>query len=434
MDEISGVTLDPIKDKTVRRMGLAALVGFGGFLLWASFAPLAEGVVAAGTLMVEDRRKVVQHLEGGIINALHVREGDKVEAGAVLLELDGLQASAIRDEAAQEVAAHRAAAARLVALVDGGEPEFSVLDDLPIEGQFRSDLERRERALYEQVLEAHRASGAVLQAQRVKTLAGQKEREIEAKALSRAISAAQANLDRRQALRENRLETATAVDAAQQDLSNAQAKLARIRAISQEAVAAAGEIDGQISKLNADFLAAIRDDAVETRRLAASSEERLDQAKDILKRLVIRAPQSGTVLNLAFVTVGGVVSPGEPILEIVPQDQELVAELELRPVDRDAVVEGQSVRVRITAYKSWSMPAIEGHVKSVSADLKYTRDGQGSFYATTVTLNASLDDESAMDFMPGMPVEAFVDAGTKRTFLDYVLEPITGTIRRGSQG
>jgi len=423
-----------VADQTIRRTGAVCVFGLGLFLLWSLLAPLAEGVVAIGTLIVEDERKIVQHLEGGIIKTIHVREGAMVEAGEPIIELDQLPVMAQRDEIAQELAAELAAIARLTALSDeASEPDFLLLQEIPLGDDIRADIMARQISLFEQQQTTHQANLLVLEARRAKALAGSQERKQERNAVARAIDAARTDYERKRTLLARQLETGPNVERAARELAELQGRLARLTAESFEAEALSAELAGERAKAVAEFRSWVRDELAEGRRRALSAQERLARAEDVVRRSIIYAPQSGVVLNLAFVTVGGVISPGEPILELVPSDQALIAEVKLAPTDREAVFEGSKVRVRLAAYKSWLAPPIEGQVLSVSADLKYSPDGKSSYYETLVKFDRVPDGIPEDRLTPGMPVEAFISAGRYRTFASYVVEPIVGVATRGTQ-
>ncbi len=165
------------------------------------------------------------------------------------------------------------------------------------------------------------------------------------------------------------------------------------------------------------------------------AEERLSSAQDILNRSVIVAPVAGEILNLRFTTRGGVVRPGEAILEIVPQVGEITASVRIRPNERAAVYQGQAVRTRVTAFKSWLTPQLDGEVVSVSADLKTDQETGAPYYEVRVTIPASeLIKLGVREIIPGMPVEVFIYSGSSRTTLDYLFEPISESLFRGARG
>ena len=186
----------PFEDGFVRRAALVCLLGFGGFLGWAAFAPLAQGVPAAGQIVVENQRQVVQHLEGGIIEELLVRDGDRVEAGQALLSLQETASQAARDEVLQEIASLTGSLQRLEALRSGErEPDFSPLNEIGLNAAERADVELRQRDLFDQQRDAFLADIAVLTARRDGARSSQALQARQVAATNRALDAARAQLD-----------------------------------------------------------------------------------------------------------------------------------------------------------------------------------------------------------------------------------------------
>jgi len=136
---------------------------------------------------------------------------------------------------------------------------------------------------------------------------------------------------------------------------------------------------------------------------------------------------------LSFANAGAVVRPGETILEIVPDNQDLIATVEIQPSDRDSVYEGLSVETRLSGLKSWDSPLLEGVISDISADLKTSSDGRYSYFEGQVTIGEEKVGELDIELSPGMPIEAFIFSGEKRTFLEYLLEPVNATMRKGAR-
>ncbi len=427
--EAKSATARLLGDATVLISGLVCLVAFGGFMAWAALAPLAEGVVATGRVVVADDRKVVQHLEGGLIEAIHVAEGDRVRAGDVLVSLTSVSALAGRDQIVQRLASLRAGVARADALLLGlpqlalPRPELDELDDAAWE-----EIVRRQTALFRDQRLAHRAALDLLASRRdglrvtLDNLAA--ERQVTDDSLARVAE----DLALKRQLLDEQLIERDQVTALQREESQLRAEAAGLQTRLDEARAALSGVTQEIRQTEARFREAVSAERLESLEDASRLTEELGAAQDVVNRTLVVAPQSGKVLNLAFRTVGGVVGPGEPILEIVPEDDTLVALLEILPTDRDDVAPGQVVRARLSGMDSWASVPIEGDVLDVSADLKTSADGRFSFYEARVTLAARPEGETPP--RPGMPVEAFIESGRTRTLFDYLLEPIVATFRR----
>ena len=416
-------------DPTIIISGLVCLLAFGSFLAWGALAPLAEGVVATGRVVVADDRKVVQHLEGGLIEAIHVSEGDQVRAGDVLVSLTSVSALAGRDQIVQRLASLEAGVSRTDALLDGlsqpvlTRPELNELDNADWE-----EIVRRQTGLFRDQRMAHQAALDLLANRRdglrtsLDNLAS--ERRVTEDRLARVAE----DLALKRQLLDEQLVERDQVAALEREESQLRAEAANLHTRQDEARAALTGVTREMRQTEARFREALSAERLELLEEVSRLTEELGAAQDVVNRTLVIAPQSGKVLNLAFRTVGGVVGPGEPILEIVPEDDTLVALLEILPMDRDNVTPGQVVRARLSGTDTWASAPIEGDVLDVSADLKLSPDGRFSYYEARVTLAARPAGESPP--RPGMPVEAFIESGRKRTMFDYLLEPIFATFRR----
>jgi HlyD family type I secretion membrane fusion protein len=423
------------QDPTLRAMALICLIGLGGFLAWAGLVPLAEGVPANGLVVAENNRQVVQHLEGGIIEDVMVRDGDRVEAGDPLLMLQETASLAVRDEILQEIATLTASLDRLSALRDGREtPEFSSLEALEIDALARGDVIERQRDLFEQQLEAFNADIAVLVARRDGAASSRRLLQQQIEINGRALEAAE---DQAELVRERVGRQMARVDelrALERDVATLESQIGGLRTQVQQSETLEQDLDGQIAQTRANFLRELSTEQLQVRTALQLAQERLAAAQDVLNRVIITAPQGGEVLNLAYSTRGGVVRPGETILEIVPAVEEVTVSARINPADRDAVYEGQAVRTRMTAYKSWLTPSLDGEVTGVSADLKTDPATGVPFYEVRIVVPADqIDRLDGLAVTPGMPAEVFIFSGSSRTTMDYLLEPISESLFRGSR-
>ncbi|WP_417486222.1 HlyD family type I secretion periplasmic adaptor subunit [Maricaulis sp.] len=422
-------------DGFVRNSALICLVGLGGFLAWAGLAPLAEGVPAAGQIVVENDRQVVQHLEGGIIHELLVRDGDRVVAGEALLTLQETASLAVRDELLQEIATLTGSQQRLAALRAGlDEPDFTPLDDLDLTPDQREAVTTRQSDLFRQQTQSFQADIAVLTARRDGARSSRALHAQQIRVTQRVIAAAEDQLALLRERYERQMARLDELRGMERDVAALEADISRLRTDAQQAATLEQDLDGQIAQTEAAFLRQISADQLEVRSQLEQAGERIAAAQDVLNRSVVVAPLSGEVLNLRFATRGGVVRPGEAILEIVPAVGEMTASVRIQPADRAAVYEGQAVRTRLTAYKSWMTPRLDGEVISVSADLKTDQNTGVSYYEVRIRIPA---DQAArlgeLDVIPGMPVEVFIFSGSSRTTLDYLLEPISESLFRGAR-
>lgn len=425
--------VSPHSDPYAARLGLVCALGFGGFMVWAAAIPLEEGVAATGTVVVESKRQVIQHLEGGIVDDIRVREGDRVASGEILIVLKETASLASRDQVMQGAADFRASVARLAALQAGlDSPDFSSLDPMALGALERSEIIGRERALFDEQRNTLNADVAVLNARSLAaaSTAANKTREIGI--TQRALESARTELGLMQSKLDNQMARRDQVTALERAVAALDGDIARLEGQRAEATALAQELRTQISQTEARFAEAVATDLKRANADLLSAEESLSAAQDILNRNVITAPVSGVVLNLAVSTQGGVIRPGEPLLEIVPQADAIVALVRIRPVDRGSVHAGQTVRAQTAAYRSWLAPKVAGIIEGVSADLKTDPvDGETYYEAKIRIPPGEVAAAGSVEIIPGMPMEVFIFSGRSRTTLDYLMEPISASLFKG---
>lgn len=410
--------------------GVAAFffLGLGG---WAALAPLAGAVVAPGVVSPDGYRKTVQHLEGGIIQTIHVREGEDVRRGVVLVTLQDTKAQADYRELHDALMQLRVTEARLVA-EQAGASFIAYPPDLPADNPVvkaavtnetalfesrRASLEGRGRILFQRIAQLHeenRGLEAIIAAQMEKlALIG---REIaDAKHLhSKGLA---------------RLPHLLELQRAQADI---QAEGARRRAEIAGNLQKIGETEIQRLTIYEDDRKAVGEELTRVRAGIAAARSQLPSRADILERTLVRAPIAGRVMNVRVTTeAGGVLRPGEPILDIVPRDAELVIDAHVNPVDIDNVRAGMKARVLLTAYRQRSMPEIHGRLRSISADrLVDEKTGEPYFLAGVEVPPGELKTlDGDIRLLPGMPAEVMILTG-ERTLMDYLLEPLVESFVR----
>lgn len=413
------------------RTGMAIVViffGIGGG--WAATADLSSAAVAHGRVTVDSNRKTVQHLEGGIIRTLHVKDGDHVKAGAPLITLDDAQARATYELLNAQFMSLRAQEARLIAERDAlpavqfpkelleaaGNPEAVQV----MEGQ-KSLLEKRRQSqetrhaiLGQRIAQLHSEidslAGQMAATDRQLASIGDEERTVRglvAKGLERK--------PRLQALERNAAQLKGQRDALTAGIAKAEQEISEARY----------EDVGLDNELQTEVAAELR----ETQTRLADLRERLSAAGDVLKRQVIAAPIAGTVVEMQYFTTGGVIAGGRPILDIVPQDDTLIVEAKVRPTDIDNVAQGLPAEVNFTAFKARTTPTLKGNVSYISPDsLADERTGQ-HYYTARVSIPSdqlALLDGQALT--PGMPADVMIVTG-ERTALQYLMQPLTDSFR-----
>lgn len=423
----------PLKDKIVRKMGAICLLGFGGFLVWGTLAPLEEGVAASGQIVVEDTRQRVQHLEGGILSEIKVREGQLVQKGDVLVVLEKTASLSSRDQVVQEYGALAASVARLRALQSSASaPTFEALDELDLGAAERADIIKRETGLFHQQRSSLEADIAVLSARISAAKQTQVSRQSQIEIARKALESASGELAVIQDMFAQQLARRDQVTSSERLVATLEGDIARLQSQGDDAKASELDFQAQIKQLRARYAQDNAANLLSTSAELLAVEERLNAAQDILDRSVIIAPVSGEVLNMAFSTIGGVVRSGETLMEIVPDIGEVTASVQISAADRSSVAEGQIVRTQFSSYRGWQAPRLEGEIIDVSADLKTDPVTSVSYYEARIRVPASeIAKTTDVDVIPGMPVDTFIYSGKSRTLLDYLLEPLGESLFRG---
>ncbi len=409
------------------------LVGLGGFLAWAFLAPLSEGVTAGGQIIVEQNRKTLQHLEGGIVSAIHVSEGDIVEEGDVLFEIDALAVTSNREQVALERASLMANAERLQALIEDRRTlTFETADDWAISDLEAASIRSEQEKLFREQRQSYLANVNLLD-QRMESLrVGEEKRSSLLASTQKSIAAVTDELELTQSLLEQRLARAEEVYRLERERSRLESDLANLEKQSLEIASQIIEIEKEKSQNRSSMREEFSSQLAKTRTEIAKANEQLKAIDDAVFRSRVVAPVSGQVMNLKFSTIGGVVGPGEPMLEIVPQSSGLWASVQVAPNDRESVAEGMKVRVQLAGFKSWKAPDIEGTIEFVSADLKTEEQSGLAYYEARVFLSEQdLNSHELPDILPGMPVQAFVESGRERTLAEYLIEPIYEHLKKG---
>ncbi|MGB2074440.1 MAG: HlyD family type I secretion periplasmic adaptor subunit [Henriciella sp.] len=409
----------------------SAVVGFGS---WASLAPLAEGIVAYGRVEVDADRLIIQHLEGGIIEDIQVAEGDEVKVGQSLLTLTNVAARSDRNQLAARLATARASLRRVQALLDDDAVvDFEFSDILDLTDVERQDIIARQFELFEQQKQSRAALLAPIARRRQSFQASAASLAREMTLLSETIRELQAELEIKRGLFERGLMPRDAVFELEREESALESRIASLQTNLIQAESGAAESSLEYNRTALGFVEELGTERLALEQDVSELSERYATAADVVQRTTIKSPGNGTVLNLNYTTEGGVVGPGIPIMELVPEATSLYAVLEVRPVDRDAIKQGLLVDLRLSGIDSWRTEPLKGEITTISADLKSSPDDTYNYYEARVQLSsdelAGLEDT----VLPGVPVEVFIRAGNSRTLLAYMVEPLMAVMRRGGR-
>jgi HlyD family type I secretion membrane fusion protein len=403
-----------------------AILLFGVFGLWAALWPLATGAVATGKVVLDSSRKTIQHLEGGIVKEILVKEGQKVTAGDVLVRLDATTANSKRDVQRSQYIAVRAGEARLIAERDGLDAITFPQELMALEGK---DAEVTEQMDTQRRLFATRKANLKEQMDALQQRINQGQEEIGG--LRQQVSAAGEQLrllNEEIAMVQSLVNSGNAVRSRLLALQRSAAQIGGMRG---EAMASIGRANQQIneSRVNlankkTEYMNQVINDLRDAQVQSANLGEQLRSAQAIAQRIDITAPLSGQVVGLNIHTVGGVIAPGEKLMDIVPTGDKLVIEAMVNPQDIDQVHVGLKSRVRLTAYKQRKIHPVEGTVTTVSADRFDEPENNRSFYKARIEIPAEeMADMKNVELTPGMPAEVLIVTGS-RTMLSYLLDPI----------
>lgn len=427
------MTKNAKSDSWLRLHFLVVAIGLGGFLIWAFVAPLKEGIASNGHIIVEQNRKSLQHLEGGIVREIYVAEGDTVEAGDVLFEIDALAATANRDQIAFERAERMANADRLNALLNGARRlEFPSRPDWTVSEDAAVGIANEQLNLFMEQSDNHRTRLELLRRRIDSFKVGEIERDEQIIAINNSLEAIESELTLTQNLVDEKLAEASILYRLQRERARLQSDKSGLNQQILEIGSKIAEVETEMLQTRSDFREHLLRELLETRTAIALAEEKLKAMEDAVYRSRVLAPNSGQVLNLVVTTIGGVVRPGETMLEIVPETSGAWAAVQILPNDRDAVSEGMEVRVRMSGFQSWQTPDIAGEVVTVSADLKEIPQTGMTFYEARILLDREdLQAANLPPIQPGMPVSAFITTQKDRTLADYLIEPIYAHFRKG---
>jgi adhesin transport system membrane fusion protein len=404
---------------TIRITALMICVLLGSLLVWATFAKLDEVSVAMGEVVPQGQLKVVQHLEGGIIERLEVAEGKHVKSGQVLVQLDLASGGTNREELIVQLDGLVLRKARLSAQIANKEPKF------PVESsKRRPNLLRTEWQSYEAWKRALQTSLSVLEKQitqsefEVKQLAAQRnavlaDLELSRQRLTMSASLLSEGLTPRMEhlVMKGEVEKLSGeAEVLKQSIPRAQASLAEARARYEE-------------EKERNNRRSIENDAGVELQIARVNEL-LNRASDQVRRAIIRSPIDGVVKNMRYHTIGGVVKPGEPIMEIVPISDRLVVEAQLNPVDRGYVQEGQRAVVKISTYDFVRYGSLDGVVDRIGASTNTDPNGQPYYQVVVRTSKTYLGDQQGLlPITPGMQATVDIHTGT-RSVLNYFIQPV----------
>ena len=407
---------------------VAVVVGFGGFMGWAYSSNLDSASVASGMVIADTKRKTVSHYEGGILKRLLVKEGELVTAGQPLILLDDTRA---RSELQQLTSRRFALTAKLARLRSEQSDAASV--------EFPDDLLQSTEPAAQDAIAAEQRFFATRVAAKSGRLDVQKksieQHEAEAQALTAQIDA---TIRQKELIQEQR-------DTIAQLVAKGYAKRSQLLELDSRAsqlVGNGGEMAANKAKaelakagaklellaLTSDWLQQVAGDIATTRGDLADVDEKIIASRDVLRRLEVRSPEAGVIVNSQIRTLGAAISAGAPLMDIVPENEPLIIEARVAPTDIDTIRIGQPVRVRLTAYNQRNHAPLDGRVIYVGADQEVDPHTNAAYFVTrSEVLPESLASAAGVKLYPGMPADVLI-INKPRLAIDYLLSPITDSL------
>lgn len=418
-------------DRSIRNIGVVILIATFGILgTWGYLAPIDSAALAPGYVTVKSHRKTVQHLDGGIVSQLMAKDGDVVKASDVLLILDGTEIKAQLEIIRGQHITLSAQIARLIAERDQ-QNQINFPDELHNQSDPHiAQATHGESQLFNARKSALQGEISVLNQRisqlgsKIKGLQGQRSSKEalmisygdEVHDLKELLAEGFADKQRLRDIERNHAQVTGEVAALSSEIAGNEIQI--------------GETKLQILQLQKQFQEEVAGKLGEVQAELYDVAQRLVATRDKVARTVIIAPADGRVLGLSVHNVGGVISPGKPILDIVPQQEELIIDAQVSPIDIDRVRAGLVAEVRFSAFKQALTPKMQGKVINLSADRLTDEKTEQPYYLAQIELTPdSFQKLGELELLPGMPAEVLINTG-ERTVFEYLMQPITNAFAR----
>lgn len=410
---------------------LVVVLMFGGIAGWTIGTSIDGAVVAPGMVAVETNRKTVQHLEGGIVEELFVKEGDYAEAGELLIRLASTFNQASLSIVVNQQSDMIAQRARLIAeLTDketiGYPTELAVRHE---EAEV-AEMMAAQNQLFAARREA-RTAEAVAVRQRIVAFQEQiKGLKQQGSAVAKELKISREEWGVVSKLRQKELVALTRVLDLERSIARLEGRRAGGRAEIASLQAQIHEAEAQIARTDKDFREQVSQDLTTVQAQLYTLIEQRAAAEDRMERGDIRAPQAGRILDLRVHTKGGVIKAGEPLMNIIPAGDDLVLMAKVPTSDVDRVSAGLDATIRLTAFNKDTTPEINGKVRTISADSVYDEASGASFYRTLISIpKAELNKIGSLKLVPGMPAEILIKTG-ERQVISYLIKPLMDNFAR----
>jgi protease secretion system membrane fusion protein len=429
---VTNKNLDGEKDndtKRVIKLGYRVIfIGFGGFILWASLIPLDEGVPTSGTVSVDTKRKAIQHLSGGTISEVLVHEGEWVNKGQLLIKLSDLVQKTNYENAKQSYltikATHNRLASEQLNLneINFDEDLLKIINEngttegisiINTQKQLFSSRKKNLQANLSSLEEAINGQKALVEGYQKISQSRKKQYDLVKDELDRSsvlIKEGYLPLNRQFELERSMAEFSASNADAMSNLSKTQQNIL--------------DLKQKIIALKTEYSKEVEQQLVEAKRDLPASEERYKATRKEFENTKIVSPVEGQVIGLAFQTIGGIIEPGQKIMEIVPKSEKLTLETKVQPHLIDRIGVNDRVDVRFSSFSHSPILVVEGKVVTISADAIQSNNQEPPYYLARVTLTEKgFKSLGNRQLQPGMPVEVIIKTGN-RTLLQYLLHPL----------
>jgi HlyD family secretion protein len=403
--------------------------------VWIALAPLSMAVVAPAFVKVDLNRRPVQHLEGGIVRSVLVRDGQRVQAGDPILVLGDVSVDAERNRLSYRADVERAGIARFDAEQAGAS---RLLFPAALVAAARRDARvqqalAKEQALFHARRDALSSETALmrLQQERIEQEMAALRGQIAQVETSLRLQEKELGLNQR--LVKDGFITAARIAQLEAIVADYASKLEERRSELARAGQRMLDVDLRVKSVQNEHVETASDQLKAAGARLAEIEQELRKSEDAAARQVVAAPASGDVIDLKITSPGAVLRPGDTIADIVPSEASLLVEAHIRPEDSSNVRLGQPARIKFTAYKYRNLTMVSGKVSYVSADRLIDRSSNMPYYSVMITVDAqSLEAAGELQVHAGMPAEVYIE-GTRQTPFQYLAEPITSTIRKAGR-
>ncbi len=407
-------------------------LAFGVFGTWAATASLASGIVASGTVSVESNRKSIQHLEGGIVKEILVKEGDIVEAGAPLVVLDPTQAQGNFAVMRTRQMILQATEARLMAeSLDAQSVEFPAHLTNSQNAEDLAALEMQ-RTLFADRKATKDGQVSILRVRKDQLSEEIMGLEVQLEATEEQRSSIEEEVRRLTTGQESGVVSTNQLSQLTRQSLELQGNYGRLVAEIAKIKQSIAETELQILQINQEFVERAGNELRDIRDQLNEVSERYIVAKDVLERTTVRAPVRGMVQGIMVHTTQGVIRSAEPLMDIIPLDDDLIISARIRPLDIDSVSVGSVAEVKFSSFQSRTTPVIFGEVQVLSQDVFDPKDGRTEpYYVGRVRVaDENVPDEIKGRLVPGMPADVIIATG-ERTLFQYMIKPLQDSFSKG---